>query len=156
GVGWGGVEIEVILLDVLAVVALAVGQPEEALLEDRIGTVPEGESEAEALAVVGDAGEAVFAPAIRARPRLIVAEVLPGITGLAVILADGPPLAFGEVRTPLLPGGAGFGGFLEAALFAGHGRCSPGRPAIGADAPLLSSREPSRSSTGGRTSSGSM
>ena len=30
------VEVEVVLLDVLAVIALAVGQPEGALLEDRV------------------------------------------------------------------------------------------------------------------------
>ena len=45
--GRGAVEVEVILLDVLSVVPLAVGQAEEALLQDRVGPVPEGEPEAQ-------------------------------------------------------------------------------------------------------------
>jgi hypothetical protein len=39
-VGGGVVEVEVVLLDVLAVVALRVGEAEEPLLEDRVGVVP--------------------------------------------------------------------------------------------------------------------
>ena len=73
------VEVEVVLLHVLAVVAFAVGQPEEPLLEDRILAVPQGQREAEALLVVGDAGEAVFAPAVGARAGLVVGEVVPGV-----------------------------------------------------------------------------
>ena len=37
------VEVEVVFLHVLAVVALAVGQPEQALLEDRVVAVPQRE-----------------------------------------------------------------------------------------------------------------
>ena len=73
------VEVEVVLLDVLAVIALAVGQAEQALLQDRVAPVPQREREAEALLVVGDAAEAVLAPAIRARARLVVGEVVPGV-----------------------------------------------------------------------------
>ncbi len=47
GVRRRGVEVEVVLLDVLAVIALAAGEPEEPLLEDRIAPVPEGQREAE-------------------------------------------------------------------------------------------------------------
>ena len=67
------VEVEVVLLDVLAVVALAVGQAEQPLLEDRVLAVPQGQREAEPLLVVGDAGQAVLAPAIGARAGLVVA-----------------------------------------------------------------------------------
>ena len=52
GVGGGGVQVEVVLLDVLPVVALAVGQAEQALLEDGVGPVPQGQGEAQALLVV--------------------------------------------------------------------------------------------------------
>ena len=51
GVRRRGVEVVVKLLDVLAVVALAVGQAEEAFLEDGIVAVPEGERQAEPLLV---------------------------------------------------------------------------------------------------------
>ena len=72
---WVGVrvEVEVVLLHVLAVVALAVGQAEQPLLEDRILAVPQRQREAEQLLVVADAGEAVLAPAVGARARLVVA-----------------------------------------------------------------------------------
>ena len=48
---WVGraVEVEVVLLDVLAVVALAVGEAEQPFLQDRILAVPQREREAEDL-----------------------------------------------------------------------------------------------------------
>jgi hypothetical protein len=63
-VGRRGVEVEVVLLHVLAVVALTVGQAEEPFLEDGIVAVPQGQREAEELPVVADAGEPVFTPPI--------------------------------------------------------------------------------------------
>ena len=44
------VEIEVVLLDVLAVIAFAVGQSEQALFQDRVASVPQCEREAQAAA----------------------------------------------------------------------------------------------------------
>ena len=99
---WVGVrvEVEVVLLDVLAVVALVAGQAEQALLEDRVAPVPQREREADPLVAVADAGEAVLVPAIGARSRVIVREVVPrGAVG-AVVLADGAPGALAEVRAP--------------------------------------------------------
>ena len=101
--GRRAVEVEVVLLHILAVVPLAVGQSEEPLLEDRIFPVPQGQREAEALLVVGDAGQPVFAPAVGARAGLIVGEEAPGIAVLAVVLADRSPLALAEVGAPFLP-----------------------------------------------------
>ncbi len=97
------VEVEVVLLDILAVVALAVGQPEQALLEDGIATVPQGEGETQHLAVVGEAGDPVLAPAVGAGAGLVVAEIRPRVAVLAVVLPDGAPLAFGEIRPPAAP-----------------------------------------------------
>src|SRR6516162_268860 len=101
--GRRAVEIEVVFLDVLAVVTLAVGQAEKAIFENWVLAVPESQRETETLLVVGDAGQAVLAPAIGAGARLIVAEVVPGVTAFAVIFADGPPLALAQVGTPLFP-----------------------------------------------------
>ncbi len=56
GVRRRAVEIEVILLHILSVVALAIGQPEESLLEDRVPTVPQCQREAQALFVIGNPG----------------------------------------------------------------------------------------------------
>src|SRR6266852_2174131 len=52
-----GVEVEPVLLGVLAVIAVVPGQPEDALLEDRIAAVPESKREAQDLAVVGQTSE---------------------------------------------------------------------------------------------------
>ena len=73
GVRRRGVEVEVVLLDVFAVVAFGVGQAEETLLENRIVAVPQRERKTELLRVVGNAGQSVLAPVIGARARLIVA-----------------------------------------------------------------------------------
>ena len=123
-VGRRAVEVEVVLLDVLAVIALAVGQAEEALLEDRVLAVPQRQGEAEPLLVVGDAGQAVLAPAIGARARLVVGEVVPGVAAFAVVLADGAPLAFAEVRPPFLPGDLSLPSLFQSIVFRGHG-CVP-------------------------------
>jgi len=67
-----GVQVPPVLLGVLAVVALAAGEPEDALLEDRVAAVPEREREAQALALVAQRAEAVLAPAVRARAGMVV------------------------------------------------------------------------------------
>ena len=98
------VEIEVVLFDVLAVVGFAVRQSEETLLEDRVPAVPQGEGETDPLLVVGEARQSVFPPAIGARARMIVSEEVPGVAVVAVVFANGAPLALAQIRTPLLPG----------------------------------------------------
>ena len=118
--GRRAVEVEVVLLDVLAVIALAVGQAEQALLQDRVLAVPEGQREAEPLLVVGDAGQPVFAPAIGARAGLIVGEVIPGVAALAVVLAHRSPLSLAQVRPPFFPGNLLFPSLVESDLFRGH------------------------------------
>ena len=97
------VEVGVDLLDVLAVVALRAGQPEQPLLEDRVATVPQREREVEPATLVGDAQQAVLAPAVGARPRVVVRLVAPRVAVRRVVLADGAPLAIGEVGTPAPP-----------------------------------------------------
>jgi len=88
------------------VLALTVGQAKQPLFEDRVVAVPEGQAEAEVLLVVGDAGDAILAPAIGAGPGLFVGEEIPGITVRTVVLPDRSPLSFTEVRPPFLPGGS--------------------------------------------------
>ena len=100
---WRRIEIEVVLLDVLAVVALTVGQAEEALLEDRVLAVPQGQRQAQALLVVADAGQAVLAPAVGPAAGVVMGERAPGVAVGAVVFADGALLAFAQVRPPLLP-----------------------------------------------------
>src|SRR5207245_1806458 len=87
------VEVEIVLLDILPVVAFAVGQPEQSLLEDGVAPVRQRESEAEALLVIGDAGQSILTPAVRPRAGLVVAEVIPGVAALAIVFAHRAPLA---------------------------------------------------------------
>ena len=99
----GRLQVEVALLYVFAVVALRAGQPEETLLQDPVASVPQSESEAESPLPIGDPEEAILAPPVRAAPRVVVREIVPAAAGFRVVLADGPPLALGEVGAPPLP-----------------------------------------------------
>src|SRR5580658_2691038 len=103
GVRRRAVEVEVVLLHILAVVALAVSQAKEPFLENRILAVPQSQREAEMLFVIGNAADAVLAPAVGARASMIMGEKIPGVTVFAVVLADRAPLALSEIRAPLLP-----------------------------------------------------
>ena len=114
-VGRRTVDVEVVLLHIFAVVPLAVGQAEHALLEYGILAVPEREGKAQTLLVVAEAGDAVLAPVIGARARLIVGKVAPGVAVLAVVLPDGSPLALAEIGPPQLPRGSRRPGFVEGA-----------------------------------------
>ena len=120
GVGRRAVEVEVVLLDVFAVVGFAVGEPEEALLEDGVPAVPQREGEAEPLLLVGDAPEAVLAPAIGPGAGVVVREEVPRVAVFAVVLAYRPPLPFAEVRPPLLPGSPLLPSLLESGIFRSH------------------------------------
>ena len=55
GVGRGAVEVIIIFFDVLPVVALAIGQAEQPLLEDRVLAVPQRDGKAQPLVVVAEA-----------------------------------------------------------------------------------------------------
>jgi hypothetical protein len=103
GAGGGGVEVEVALLDVLAVVALGVGESEKAFLEDRILAVPQGHGEAQPALVIAQAQEAVLAPAVGPAAGVVVGQVAPGVAVGGVVLAHRPPLALRQVRSPALP-----------------------------------------------------
>ena len=99
------VEVEVIFLDVLAVIALRRRQAEEAFLEDRVLAVPEGGGEAEELIAVADAGDAVLAPAVGLAAGEVVGEVAPGVAVGGIVLADGRPCAVADVGPPPPPAG---------------------------------------------------
>jgi hypothetical protein len=123
-VRWGTVEVEPVLLDVLAVVSLPVGEPEHPLLEDEVGAVPQRERQAEPLSLVADAGDAVLAPPVRARAGLVVVEIAPGFAVGAVVLAYRPPLPLAQVRPPRLPGGGTVPGLRQTRVLRGlSSRC---------------------------------
>ena len=117
--GGRAVEVEVILLHILTVVALAVGEAEEPFLENRILAVPESQRKAEALFVIGNAGDAVLAPAVGARAGLVVGEEIPGITPLTIVFAHRSPLALSEVGPPFLPRDLLLASLFKSDLFIG-------------------------------------
>src|SRR5690606_3640917 len=103
GVGRGGVEVVVEFLDVLAVVALGAGEAEETFLEDGVAAVPQGDGEGQAALAVTEAEQAVLAPAVGAAAGVFVREGFPGGAAERVVLADGGPLALGQVGAPAFP-----------------------------------------------------
>ena len=115
------VEVEVALLDVLAVIALRPAEAEEPLLQDGIAPVPERPREAEPLVVVRDARDAVLAPAIGSRARVGVRQVLPGIAVAAIVLAHRAPLPLAQVGPPPLPVGRPLPRLAEARDLGRHG-----------------------------------
>ena len=72
-----GIEVEITLLDVLAVIALGAGEAEQALLQDRVAAVPQRQREAQPAFAVADAQQPVLAPAIGAAARVVVRKVIP-------------------------------------------------------------------------------
>ena len=72
----------------------------------RIGSVPFQNANARhsRLPVVADAAEAVLAPAVRARPGVVVRERAPRVAVGAVVLPHRPPRPLGEVGPPSQPG----------------------------------------------------
>src|SRR3989441_1191898 len=121
GVGRRGVEVEVIVLDVLAVVPLRAGEAENPLLENRVLLVPEREREAEPLVIVRDPEEAVLSPAIGAGPRVVMREVVPRRPVGGVVLTDRAPLALRQVGSPPPPVGCAGLCLCEPSLFRRHG-----------------------------------
>ena len=103
GMRWRAVEIVVALLHILAVVAFIACESEQPFFKDRIAAVPKRQRKADLLMAVADARDAVFIPAIRPRPRMIVRQILPCRSARAVIFAHGPPGALTEVGPPAAP-----------------------------------------------------
>src|SRR5262249_51371473 len=65
--------------------------------------IPHRDGEADALARVADAGDAVFVPAVRLRARVIVRHVVPRRAVRRVVLAHGAPRTLAQIGAPLLP-----------------------------------------------------
>src|SRR5207244_10250932 len=104
----------------LAGVAPGPGRDEPAPREGPVAAVPQRQREAQPAVIVGDSGDAVLAPAVRARARVIVRKGVPGRAAGAVVLPDGAPLPLGEIRAPPPPVSRPLPSFLESQLFACH------------------------------------
>src|SRR6185295_8859634 len=69
------VEIKIVLFDILSVVRLAVGEPEQALFQNRITFVPQRYGKAQSLLVIANTAKPILTPFVGSGPRLVVAEV---------------------------------------------------------------------------------
>src|SRR5277367_805036 len=98
------IQVEVILFDILTVVAFAVCQSKQALFEYWILAVPQRDAETQQLFFIADTGEAILTPVIRAGSCLIVSEIVPGISILAVVFANRAPLALAKIGSHFLHG----------------------------------------------------
>src|SRR5215831_3341504 len=115
------VQVDVVLLDVLTVIGLAVGEAEQTFFQDRVPAIPESNREAELLLIIGDPRKAIFAPAVGAGPRLVMTKVVPRIPVRAVVFANCTPLPFTEIGPPFLPRDTGLTRFIQAFLLIGFG-----------------------------------
>ena len=113
-VGRHRVEVVVELLDVLAVIALAVAEAEHALLQDRILAVPQRDGEAQSLLGVAKPADPILAPAIGAAAGMLMGQVVPGVAIGAVVLAHRAPLALAHIGAPFAPGLPARVGLLQA------------------------------------------
>ncbi len=77
GMGGGGVEVIVAVLGVLSMVTLATRQAKDALLQDGVLLVPQGQAEAEAALPVANPQQAIFPPTVDAGTGMVVGKVLP-------------------------------------------------------------------------------
>ena len=118
-----GVEVEVVLLDVLTVIALIAGQTRIDALSGWDPSVPERQRKADLLVAVADARQAILIPAVRARASMIVREILPSIAVRAVVLTHRAPGALAEVGTPAFPVLLAALAFAQSDLFFCHAPC---------------------------------
>ncbi|MFC5040922.1 hypothetical protein [Ornithinimicrobium kibberense] len=124
GVGVGGQPLEVppVLLDVLAVVALRVRQPEQPLLEPVVLPVPHRHGDVEVALEVAQAGDPVLPPAVGPQVGVVERQVRPGVPVGGVVLPDGAPLPSGDVGAPAAPGRPGVVGVGQSSVLGGGHR----------------------------------
>ena len=103
GMAGDGVQVPPVLLDVLAVVTLRAGQPERALLQDRVPPVPQRQPQAQPLLDIAEPGQPVLPPPVSPGPRMIMRQVIPRVPVRAVVLPDRPPLPLADIRPPPVP-----------------------------------------------------
>ncbi len=111
---WSAIQVKIIFLDVLAVVSLAVSQTEKPLFYDWVFPVPQGEGKTKDLLVIGNAAEAILAPAVSTGASLVMGEEVPSVTRFAVVLTYSTPLPLTQIGPPLFLRNFLKAGFLQS------------------------------------------
>ena len=108
---------EVCFFDTLAMIALGITQAEESFLQEIVLLVPERKSHVLQTMSVTDTCDAILAPSVCSRPRLVMGEVTPCIAVLRVVLTDRCPLTLRNIRAPFFPVLLAFSVVFETLLF---------------------------------------
>src|SRR5215472_766432 len=70
--------------------------------------------------IIGETGDAVFAPTIGAAACLIMAQIIPRGSARTVVLADRSPLALAQIWAPATPVLSTLAAFFHPELFSVH------------------------------------
>src|SRR5262249_9385184 len=97
------IEVEIIFLDVFAMVSFVAGQTVEALLQNGIAPIPKRKGETHILVPIANAGQTIFVPTIGPRTGMVVWKMLPSGPIGAVVLAHSAPGPFTEIGAPAFP-----------------------------------------------------
>src|SRR5439155_14379576 len=97
------IEVEILLLHVLAMIPLAAGEAEQALFQNRVAPIPERERETKPALTVGDAEQPVLAPAVSAASSLFMGKIFPARAAWLIVLTHSGHVALAEFRHLQLP-----------------------------------------------------
>ena len=97
------VGVEPVVFDVLAVIALQIGEAKGTLFEDAVLAVPQAQAEADDLVAVAPSRQPVLVPAVGAAAGVVEGEVVPGVAVGRVVLAHRTPGALAQIRSPTPP-----------------------------------------------------
>src|SRR5215469_4356907 len=101
--GGSVVKVEIVFLDVLAMVALAGSHAIGSLFQNRVFQVPEGHTKHQKLVAVADCCQSVFAPAVYLAASHVVGEEIPSRSVRAVVFTHRSPGTFTDEGTPAAP-----------------------------------------------------
>src|SRR5262249_38214680 len=98
-----GIQVEVALLAIFAVIALGTREPEQPFFQYAIAAVPQRQCETQPALAIANPEKSILAPAIGATAGMLVRKIAPGIAVGGVVFADRAPLPLGEIRPPAFP-----------------------------------------------------
>src|SRR5207249_630551 len=78
-------------------------QAKKSLFENRIASIPEGDSKTKLLMAVTDTGQAIFTPTVRFRTSLIMWQIVPGRAIGTIIFPHRPPRPPTHIWPPAFP-----------------------------------------------------
>jgi hypothetical protein len=95
-----GVEVVVILFNVLSVIPFPIRQAKGALLQDWILLIPEGKRKADVLVAITNSTDSILAPAVGSRTSMVVRKIVPRIPLLSLLVprVAGPRARYQAVK----------------------------------------------------------